>query len=298
MPMTRHTFRPLLFVLPVFLLLIAVVLVRPTHSSHATSASIKLSLTYGPPTSAVVVSGKGFKGSETVNLTFDTSQMGSVKASKTGSFSGTIAVPSSAQPGNHFVQARGKSSGFFAQASFLVQTDWVQQGFNREHTGYNVFENILNTGNVSQLTQQWVSPPSEYDLGPVVVAGGIVYMSCNELALCALDAATGQLLWSYTTGGRTDGTSPAIANGLIYLGATNGTLYALSATTGQLVWSYDIGDTIDEAPLTANGLVYIGADNGILSALNGRTGIVAWKHHFREIFPTPAIDNGLLYVSA
>src|SRR5205823_3698598 len=93
--------------------------------------------------SILQVKGNGFKGSETVSLLFDTTQLKSVSASKTGTFSTTITIPRSALPGNHLLQAKGKSSGSNAQKPFLVQTDWVQQGFNREHTGFNVFENVL-----------------------------------------------------------------------------------------------------------------------------------------------------------
>ncbi len=159
----------------------------PTHAA-GTNASISLSLTYGPPTSAVGVSGKGFKGSETVTLTFDTTTIRSVKASKTGSFSTAIAVPGSAQPGNHFVQGRGNSSGFFAQATFLVQTDWVQQGFNRENTHFNVFENVINTSNVSSLTLDWTYPMGSYVSSSAVVANGVVYIGSltGQKGICVL----------------------------------------------------------------------------------------------------------------
>ncbi|MGI9058608.1 MAG: PQQ-binding-like beta-propeller repeat protein [Ktedonobacteraceae bacterium] len=270
----------------------------PTHAA-GTKASITLSFTYGPPTSVVGVSGKGFKGGETVALTFDSTQIKSVKASKTGSFSATITVPSSALPGNHFVQGRGSSSGFFAQAAFLVQTDWVQQGFNREHTGYNVFENVLNTTNVSQLTQSWVYPNVTYS-SVAIVANNFAYIGCygnTNYALCAFNATTGQLLWSYSTGNNIVST-PAVASGLVYFGSPDGKLYALNAATGQLVWSYATGFTINDTPLIANGLVYIGASNGVLYALNGVTGHLVWKSTFQSIFSTPSIDGGLLYVSA
>lgn len=304
MPMTRHMYRSLFFVLPVVLLLIAALLVRPTHSSYATSASITLSLTYGPPTSSVQVKGSGFKGSETVSLLFDSSQLKSVAASKTGTFSVTIIIPSSALPGNHLLQAKGKSSGSTAQKPFLVQTDWVQQGFNREHTGFNVFENVLTTGNVGHLTQSWVYPIdtnnySAYVMGGGAIVNSIVYVSCynNAYAFCALTTTTGQLLWSYPTGNSTAST-PAVANGFVYFGSTDGKLYALNAATGTFMWSYDTGFVINNAPLTANGLVYIGASNDTLSALNSLTGQIVWKHSFPGGLSTPSIDGGLLYLSA
>src|SRR5207244_1478793 len=144
---------------------------------------------------------------------------------------------------------RGSSSGLFAQAAFLVQTDWVQQGFNREHTGFNVFENVLNPTSVSSLTQNWVYTPANYST-TVTVANGIAYLGCNYNQLCALNAATGQFLWSYTTGNGIS-SSPAVANGFVYIGSGDNKLYALSTATGQLLWSYATGSGINSSPLVA-----------------------------------------------
>ncbi len=263
---------------------------------HAAGASVSLSLSYGPPTSSIVASGKGFKSREIVTLFFDTTQVGTATASTKGSISSKITVPASATPGNHFVQAKGKSSGLFAQATFLVQTDWVQSGFNREHTGFNVFENVLNTGNVSRLTQSWLFN-SYYWGGMGAVANGVIYLRCNQTYLCALSATTGQLLWNYNTNEQFTA-MPAIANNLVYIDTAGGHIDALNATSGTLVWSYTTGFTITDAPLIANGLVYVGASNGVLYTLNGITGQAIWKHTFQSIFSTPSIDGGLLYVSA
>jgi outer membrane protein assembly factor BamB len=65
------------------------------------------------------------------------------------------------------------------------------------------------------------------------VANGIVYIGADDV-LYALDAATGQRLWSFTTRG--DVHSPVIANGVVYFGADGSTLYALNAHGGALLW--------------------------------------------------------------
>jgi outer membrane protein assembly factor BamB len=296
--MTRRAFRSLLFVIPVFLLLLAAVLVRPTLPSLATSTSITLSLTFGPPTSIVQVKGKGFKASETVTLTFDTTQGGSVKASTTGSFSATIAVPSSAQPGNHFVQARGKSSGYFARAIFLVQTDWVQFGFNRERTRFNVFENVINTSNVSNLTQDWIATPGDVNYSSPAVANGIVYIGSYDGELYAFNAVTGTQVWSYNIG-YTITSSPAVANGIVYIGSGDGKLYAFNASSGVLLWSYTTGKAIYSAPLTANGVIYVSSEDGMVYTLNATSGALLWRYNTGTIiYCSPSLDNGVLYISS
>lgn len=294
--MFRPTIRPIIFVIPVILLIIAAILIRPALPSLAAGASMTLSPTYGPPTSSVPVKGKGFKASELVSLTFDAISVGSPKAGKTGAFVATIMVPSSAQPGNHVVQAKGKSSGYVAQATFLVQTDWVQQGFNREHTGDNVFENVLNTSNVSSLTQKWWYSSNSWP-GSMSIANGTVYFGCYQTYVCALSGSTGQLLWSHNVT-ESFAAIPAVVSPLVYMGTAGGHVDALNTTSGALAWSYSTGFPIDDSPLTAYGTVYVGASNGVLYALNGTTGHVVWTHAFSSAFATPSIEGTLVYVSA
>jgi outer membrane protein assembly factor BamB len=59
------------------------------------------------------------------------------------------------------------------------------------------------------------------------VARGIIYIGSVNLKVYALDAATGRLRWTYTTG---TGTlySPAVQGGTVYIGSTDHSLYALS----------------------------------------------------------------------
>ena len=49
----------------------------------------------------------------------------------------------------------------------------------------------------------------------------------------ALNAATGALVWSYTTGDEVS-SSPAVAGGVVYVGSLDGKVYALNAATGAL----------------------------------------------------------------
>jgi outer membrane protein assembly factor BamB len=66
------------------------------------------------------------------------------------------------------------------------------------------------------------------DAGPAVAAGK-VYLSTG-LALQALDATSGDALWSYTPPG-TGGviSTPAVADGLLFIGSSDDSLYAIRA---------------------------------------------------------------------
>ena len=53
------------------------------------------------------------------------------------------------------------------------------------------------------------------------MAGGTVYIGSNDHKVYALDAATGHVRWTYTTGGGVD-SSPAVAGGTVNIGIHGG----------------------------------------------------------------------------
>ena len=59
------------------------------------------------------------------------------------------------------------------------------------------------------------------------MAGGTVYVGSDDHKVYALDAATGHLRWTYTTGGAVSG--PAVAGGTVYVGSGDHKVYALDA---------------------------------------------------------------------
>jgi outer membrane protein assembly factor BamB len=86
----------------------------------------------------------------------------------------------------------------------------------------------------------WNYPTGTVDSSPAVV-NGMVYVGSSDGNLYALDASTGALLWSYTTGGLFR-SSPTVAKGVVYVGSWDHNVYALNASTGAKVWSYTTGD--------------------------------------------------------
>ncbi|MCY3022620.1 MAG: PQQ-binding-like beta-propeller repeat protein, partial [Planctomycetota bacterium] len=90
----------------------------------------------------------------------------------------------------------------------------------------------------------WPEPGKErhrldFDYAPQpVMAHGLVYFgSSADDTVRALDAATGQVRWQFTTGGPVR-FAPAIAGGKAYVVSDDGWLYALDAVTGMLVWKF------------------------------------------------------------
>src|SRR5207247_1207698 len=63
---------------------------------------------------------------------------------------------------------------------------------------------------------------------PPLLAGGRVYFGSWDQRVYAVDARTGRLDWSFTTGGRIKG-GAAFAGGTIFAGSYDGRLYALES---------------------------------------------------------------------
>ena len=175
--------------------------------------------------------------------------------------------------------------------------DWAESHFSRLEE--------INAGNVGELGLAW-----EYDLGTArvqestpVVIDGVMYASGNLGRVYALNAATGEELWTFTPeldmqvnrSACCDQANRglAVADGpdgkLVMVGALDGTLYALDGETGAVEWSVDtIVDhsrayTSTGAPEVAGNLVVIGNagaeydTRGYVTAYDIATGEQAWR---------------------
>ena len=141
------------------------------------------------------------------------------------------------------------------QPASTCSNKWAQ--FHKYNMGrHNPCEKVLNVKNVKNLTLKWSTAPAGGFSSPAV-ANGVVYS-----ATYALDASTGDLLWSYTAAGNYVSSSPAVANGVVYVGSNDGNVYALNVTTGALLWSYQTGNVVFSSPAVTNGVVYVGSGDG------------------------------------
>jgi quinohemoprotein ethanol dehydrogenase len=171
--------------------------------------------------------------------------------------------------------------------------DWAESHFSR-------LEGI-NPGNVSELGLAW-----EYDLGSArvqeatpVVIDGVMYTSGVLGRVYALNAATGEELWTFTPEMDMQivrsiccdwaNRGVAVSQGKVMVGAADGMLYALNAETGAVEWSvdtiteHDRGYTSTGAPEVAGDLVVIGNagaeydTRGYVTAYDIDTGEQAWR---------------------
>ena len=166
--------------------------------------------------------------------------------------------------------------------------DWPQLGYDSGHSAYNPYENTIGPSNVAQLQQAWsFSAGSGNTTGNVVEAGGVVYAPSANGTLFALDASSGSLIWSATTGTgyASSGSAPVVDDGLVFttcnIGSTQG-VCALNAATGAPAWSYAVPGLSAYAgtpPVVANGsLFFEGCTSAACSyvALSEQIGHILW----------------------
>ncbi len=292
MPDPRERSSPIIFLVFLFfvcLLLCGIVSAAP---------SIILSKKSGPPTSGILVSGRGFEANVGVDIFFDTKDEALVVTNGRGEFDKAgIHAPRSAHPGNHWITALERNNDKGAQEKFLVQTDWSQFHFDAHGTRLNPYENVLNVGTVGSIDLKWSHREGRIDSAAAIVQG-VIYFGSDDWNVYALNASTGAKRWSYPTDQPVE-SSPAIVDGVVYIGSADGNVYALNASTGAKLWSYLTGKAVFSYPTVANGVVYVGSDDHNLYALNAKTGSKLWSYSTGlYVRSSPTASNGVVYVGS
>ena len=304
-------------------------------------AAIALRWRIGPPLTQTSVRGEPFGPSETVVIMFDGADVASAETNEDGVFTARIVVPRTAHPGSHDVVATGTISGITAGTNFLVRSNWTMERGGPGRLGHNPAENVLNAANVADVTQRWISPTNGGVESSPVVAGELAYAATkkgditafnrftgeqvwtfhhvrrgiatpavahgvlftgDEEFLYALDARTGEYLWSVDPGGKVD-TAPAVDGGVVYVtvwDSPQAGLYAFDAATGTKLWSFNpepYGSF--SPPAVGDGLVFFGSVTRIY-AVDSDTGVGRWEYDpsYWAFEFSPSVEDGRLYVSS
>ncbi len=188
----------------------------------------------------------------------------------------------------------------FVQRNAQTGRDWPSYGLNFAENRFSPLRQIT-ADNAGQMGLAW-----SYDLGsrrgvqatPVVV-DGVMFVTASWSVVHAIDARTGQRLWSfdpevpreYGERGCCDVVNRGVAVhlGRVFVASYDGRLFALDAATGRVAWQRDtIIDrrrpyTVTGAPRVFAGNVVIGnggAEYGVrgyLTAYDAATGEQRWR---------------------
>ena len=135
------------------------------------------------------------------------------------------------------------------------------------------------------------------DIGAAAVQSGkyVVYANTSGIVY-ALDAATGNELWKYKTGGKIFSTPAVYGNGdgaSVIIGSCDTYIYSLNIKTGKVNWKYKCNKSVLGSPTVYGGKVYIGASDHTFRALNAKTGKLVWENKDVKGFveAKPFVDN-------
>jgi len=115
-------------------------------------------------------------------------------------------------------------------------------------------------------TKTWRAETGEPNRLPMVEQAGVLYVDASP-DLLAIDIATGEMLWRYT--------SPAlvvtfgIGETLAVAGMHTGEVHGIDLATGERLWRYRTNEAVRGAPVIddAAGLAYFGGRDGVLYAI-------------------------------
>lgn len=186
------------------------------------------------------------------------------------------------------------------------QRNWPIASRDYANTRYSTLDQI-NAENVAQLKLAWsfsVGVDRGQEAAPLVIDGVLYvvapYDGPRPNQVFALDAATGELKWSYAP--KPDIAAKGVAccdvvtrglaydNGKIFLNTLDNHMVALEARTGVELWvaklgDINLGETITMAPLAIKGKVLAGNSGGELgvrgwlTAVDQNTGNIVWRAH-------------------
>jgi quinoprotein glucose dehydrogenase len=202
-------------------------------------------------------------------------------------------------------------------ASSSEYSDWKVYGGTADNIHYSTLRQI-NRDNVHNLSIAWTYdsgdafPDSEMECNPIV-AHGVLFATTPKLRLIALDAATGQLRWSFDPNQGEMVTTKLRNRGVTYWEEGNDHrvflvarqyLYAIDATTGKPIAGFDESGRVDlreglgrdpklqSISATSPGVIYkdllilgsivsedLPASPGDIRAFDVRTGKIRWTFH-------------------
>lgn len=212
--------------------------------------------------------------------------------------------------------------GAFMRSNLAKTAEWPSYGLDYAETRFSKLDQI-NTSNAKDLGLVWsynLESTRGVEATPLVV-DGVMYVSAAWSVVHAIDAKTGQRLWTYDpkidkgASGRKGccdvvNRGVALWKGKVFVGAWDGRLIALDAETGEVAWEKDTFEgkkgsyTITGAPRVYKGKVIIGnggAEYGVrgyITAYDADTGAQKWRWYTVPGDPSKPYENAAMAAAA
>jgi outer membrane protein assembly factor BamB len=136
-------------------------------------------------------------------------------------------------------------------------------------------------------------------LGTPSVAAGMVFTSSNLRTYYGINAATGDIVWTFTNPDAMEFivSSPIYVDGKLFI-IDKFNIASLDAANGNTIWSFFTGDELYVSPAYADGKIYIVTSQRhiyILDAANNGAKLASFTTPSSS-WSSPTVSNGRLYV--
>ncbi|HEY2056551.1 MAG TPA: PQQ-binding-like beta-propeller repeat protein [Solirubrobacterales bacterium] len=243
-----------------------------------------------------------------------------IAISACGGSGGTTTTPTTPASAEPAASEEGIAPAPAFTAGELYETagdNWISNGGGTTNDRFSSLDEI-NTENVAELKGDWMTKIGQNATsakfsaeGQALEYEGTIYISDGADDVFALDASSGEILWTYEPHlppdplGEViccgwDSRGVAIGDGMVFVSQLNGDQVALDQQTGKVKWSTQVvtnqdGFSITSAPLYYDGKVYVGGTGGEygvrgrLTALDAKTGKLDWRFY---TVPSPQETGG------
>ena len=200
---------------------------------------------------------------------------------------------------------------------------WLTYGQTYKEQRFSMLDQI-NRDNVSDLGLAWakaIGGMERMQATPLVV-DGVMYVNNGTSVVYALDAVTGEEIWTFdpeidreysryafdlpTNRGL------AVYKGRVYIATFDGRLVAIDAATGTKAWDVDTWDpsalgrfNITGAPRAAAGKIFIGQGSsesgrrrGYVTAYDANTGAIVWRFYLVPGDPSKPFEHPEMEMAA
>jgi alcohol dehydrogenase (cytochrome c) len=182
-------------------------------------------------------------------------------------------------------------------ATGAIGSEWPTYNGDLSGRRYSGLDQIQRS-NVRQLTLAWAFRTHGEPLKctPLVI-DGVLYFTLPD-QVWAIDAATGQKIWSFAraaNGDKIGQRGVAFYQNRIYFGTSDAHLLCLDAHSGKQIWDVEVADVafgyyLSVAPVVVDGKIIVGTSGDqanvphFLEARDWQNGNLLWK---TESLPTP-----------
>lgn len=168
-----------------------------------------------------------------------------------------------------------KIADAIGSSPFLWQRDlFISSEFDSQLAGYLIRVSSTTGEEIWRSTlfreQVHASPTLSED-------GSKVFVGDNAGLYRALNAESGDVLWTRSLGGAIKGTG-VYADNKIYVASWGKALFALNATDGQVVWSTPLNHVSQSSPVLINGVVVVSTHRkSMLYGIDASNGRILWQ---------------------